>query len=58
MKKIVRRTLQALVRYLAPRAGLGVFDCELSEPDTSAEAIAFLSEEIETPPEWLTVTLH
>ena len=27
-------------------------------PDTSAEAIAFLQEEIETPADWLTVTLH
>jgi hypothetical protein len=58
MKNIVRRALRALVRYLAPHVGLGTFDCELSKPDTSPEAIAFLSEEIETPREWLTVTIH
>jgi hypothetical protein len=27
-------------------------------PDDSPEAIAFLQEEIETPEDWLTVTLH
>ena len=56
MKTRIRNVLRQLVRYLGPRVGLAVF--ELAEHDTSPEATAFLLEEIETPPEWLTVTLH
>lgn len=43
MKNIIRRVLRQLVRYVARHAGLGVFGCELSEPDNSPENVAFLA---------------
>jgi hypothetical protein len=58
MKNIARRTLQRLVRYLAPHVGLGVFELPEFKCSEDPEDIAFLLEEIEVPPEWLSVTLH
>ena len=58
MRKLVRRALQRLVRTLAPYAGLGVFALPEFEWSEDPDDITFLMEEIETPAEWLTVTLH
>ena len=58
MKNLARRSLRSLVRYLARHVGLGVFELPEFEYSTRPEDISFLQEEIETPPEWLTVTLH
>ena len=58
MKNFTRRVLKRLVRYLAPRVGLGVFEIDLSEPDNSPEAVAFLAEEHEADWEFYWITLH
>ena len=58
MKHPVRHVLQALVRYFAPHAGLGVFELPGFEWSTDAEDIAWLEDEHEAHPNFHTVTIH